>query len=86
VDSADREVSLLVCDELLHATVSLRTTEPKAVGVLMAMLVTQLNASATVEGNRWIVFCREAEGPGTLFRRGVPATTVTVPKAPQAPK
>jgi hypothetical protein len=83
VDSADRDVTLVVCDELLHPTVTLRTTETKPVGVLVSMVVSQLGVSSAVEGDRWTVFCPGGAGPGKEFRRAAPPRAVTVPKAPE---
>lgn len=85
-DASEPEVQLLACGDLLERRVTLRTNERKSVAVVMAMLVTQLRAPATVEGHRWTIFCRDAAAGGKLFQKGRPTNDVTVPKAPEGPK
>jgi hypothetical protein len=85
-DASEPEVQLVACGDLLERKVTLRTSDRKPVAVLLAMLVTQLGASATVDGQEWTLFCRDAAAPGKLFRKGRPSGDVTVPKAPEGPK
>jgi hypothetical protein len=85
-DTAEGDVTFEVCDESLLKKVSVHTTEPTSTAVVMAMLVTQLGAPATVDAYHWTVFCRDAAGPGLLLRKGQPPTRVTIAKAPEDPK
>lgn len=86
VDSAEPEVQVMACGDLLKREVTLQTSRRTSVAVLMAMLVTQLDAPATVDGNQWTLFCRNAPASGKLFRKGRPAEDVTVPRAAEGPK
>jgi hypothetical protein len=85
-DSADAGVAFEGCDEFLDRKVSIHTTERKSVPVVMAMLITQLSATASLEGNHWTLFCRDAPGPGRLLQKGQPSAKVTVAKVPEGPK
>jgi hypothetical protein len=86
VDASDTEVTFSACDDWLSKRVSIHTSEPKIVPVIVAMIVTQTGAAASLDDNRWTLYCREAEGPGRLFRNGRPPERVTVPKEPESPK
>jgi len=82
LDATDGEASLAACNAVLGAPLRIVTSEPKSFAVIMAMVVTQLNASMTVDGGKWTAFCPTADGPGTLFRKLQPPASVIVPKAP----
>src|SRR5713101_9801138 len=82
LDATDGEASLVACNALLDTPLRIVTTEPKPFAVIMAMLVTQLNATMTVDGAKWTAFCPAADGAGTLFRRGQAPESVIVLKVP----
>jgi hypothetical protein len=86
LDASDGGVSLVVCDAILDKPLSIVVTDPKPFAVVMAMLVTQLEAPATVNGSDWTIFCPTADGPGLQFRKSQPPTRVVVPKPPSGPK
>jgi hypothetical protein len=85
-DEGDSEVTFSACDDWLSKRVSIQTNEPKTVGVVMAMIVTQTGAAASLDGNQWTLFCRQADGSGRLFRRKRAPEGITVPKEPESPK
>jgi hypothetical protein len=82
LDATDGEASLAACDALLGAPLRIVTSKPTSFAVIMAMVVTQLNASMTVDGGKWTAFCPTGEGAGTLFRKLQPPASVIVRKAP----
>jgi hypothetical protein len=86
LDATDGEPTLAVCDTLLDRPLHIAAAGEKAFAVHMAMVVTQLGASMTVDGVSWTAFCPNADGPGLLFRKGKPPAPVVVPKVPPGPK
>lgn len=86
VDESDTEVTFSACNDWLSKKVSIHSNQPKPVPVVMAMMVTQTGAPASVEGNQWTLFCQQAAGPGRRFRKDRPPEAITVPKEPESPK
>ncbi len=82
LDATDGDASLAACNALLDTPLRIVTTEAKPFAVIMAMVVTQLSATMTVDGAKWTALCPAAEGAGTLFRRGQAPTSVVVAKVP----
>lgn len=86
IEATDGAPTLAVCGTLLDKPLHIATTSPKPFAVHVAMAVTQLGGSMTVDGANWMAFCSGADGPGLLFRKGQAPTPVVVPKEPPGPK
>jgi hypothetical protein len=85
-DASDSDVTFSACDDWLSKRVTIHTSEPKSVPVVVAMIVTQTGAQVSLDSSHWTLFCREADGPGKLLRKERPPQAITVLKAPESPK